>query len=115
MSEALPAVLIVGGGMITHDQILPSVWHMQRNGRVGRIAVCASRHSTLAALAVSGTLREAFPRQAFDWWPAHDGPPQPALYREAVGSLPAGSIVVAAVPDQLHFDVVMAALTSGHH
>jgi len=101
--------------MITHDQILPSVWHMQRNGRVGRVAVCASRRSTLATLASSSTLHEAFPEQSFDWWPAHDGPPQPDLYRDAIASLPPGSIVVAAVPDQLHFAVVMAALDRGHH
>ena len=26
-------VTIVGGGMITHDQILPSIYHLQRTGR----------------------------------------------------------------------------------
>jgi predicted dehydrogenase len=101
--------------MITHDQILPSVWQLQRHGRVGSVAVSASRYSTLATLAGSATLREAFPEQTFDWWPRHDGPAQPELYREAIASLPAGSIVVAAVPDQLHFDVVMAALEHGQH
>jgi hypothetical protein len=30
-----PQVLIVGGGMITHDQLLPSIWHMQRQGAAG--------------------------------------------------------------------------------
>ena len=92
-------VLIVGGGMITHDQLLPSVWQMQRMGRVGRVAVSALNHSALATLAGSPTLREAFPGQSFEWWPAHDGPPQPELYREAISSLAPGSIVmVAAIP-----------------
>jgi predicted dehydrogenase len=108
-------VLIVGGGMITHDQILPAVWHMQRNGRIGQVAVSASRYSTLAALAGSETMRSAFPGQSFAWWPAEDGPPQPELYRDAIASLPPGNIVVAAVPDPLHFDVVMAALELGQH
>src|ERR1039458_6395954 len=103
------SVLIIGGGMITHDQLLPSVWHMQRNGRIDNVAVCASRHSTLATLAGSGALRDAFPGQRFDWWPAQDGSPQPELYRAAIASMTPGNIVMAAVPDQLHFDVVMAA------
>ena len=35
--DARPQVLIVGGGMITHDQLLPSLYHLQRKGRVGEI------------------------------------------------------------------------------
>ena len=31
--------LIVGGGMITNDLILPSIYHLQRTGTVGRIDV----------------------------------------------------------------------------
>ena len=34
-----PEVLIVGGGMIVHDQILPSLYHLQRQGVVAEIAV----------------------------------------------------------------------------
>jgi predicted dehydrogenase len=103
-------VLIVGGGMITHDQILPSVWQMQRNGRVRRLAVCALNYSALQALAGSSTMQEAFPGQTFDWWPSQDGPAQPDLYRDAIASLAPGNVVVVAVPDQLHFKVVMTAL-----
>jgi len=101
--------------MITHDQLLPSVWHMQRTGRLGKVAVSAYRYSDLAALAGSHTLHEAFPDASFDWWPGHDGPPQPELYRAAIASLPPGNIVMAAVPDQLHFDVVMTALRHDQH
>lgn len=108
-------VMIVGGGMITHDQLLPSVWQMQRKGLVGRVAVCALNHAALAALAGSAMMREAFPGQTFDWWPAHEGPVQPDLFRAAIASLAPGNIVMVAVPDQLHFDVVMAALEHGQH
>ena len=34
-------VTIVGGGMITHDLILPSVYHLQRTGIVNDINVCS--------------------------------------------------------------------------
>ena len=110
----MTSVLIIGG-MITHDQLLPSVWQMQRTGQIGKVAVCAYRHSDLATLAASGTLREAFPGASFEWWPAHDGPPQSELYRDAIASLVPGNIVMAAVPDQLHFDVVMTALEHHQH
>jgi predicted dehydrogenase len=115
MSLNTKSVLIVGGGMITHDQILPSVWQMQRAGRIAEVAVSAYRYADLATLAGSGMLREAFPDRSFKWWPARDGPPQPELYKEAIASLPPGNIVIAAVPDQLHFDVVMTALRHDQH
>jgi len=108
-------LLIVGGGMITHDQLLPSLYHIQRQGRIGPIAVCASRFSTVQALARAETLLRAFPGQSFRAWPGRDGPPQPDLYREAIAALPPRQIVVVAVPDQLHYEVVMAALERDQH
>jgi D-galacturonate reductase len=108
-------VLIVVGGMITHDQLLPSFYHMQRQDRIGRIAVCASRFSTVRDLSRAETLLRAFPGQSFRAWPARDGTPQPELYREAIEALPPRQIVVVAVPDQLHYDVAMAALARDQH
>jgi hypothetical protein len=32
-----PEVLVVGGGMITNDQILPSLYQLQRLGVIGQI------------------------------------------------------------------------------
>jgi D-galacturonate reductase len=110
-----PQVLIVGGGMITLDQLLPSFYQLQRLERVGEIAVCASRHSTLRELAASQTIARAFPGHSFRTWPRADGPRQPELFREAVEALPPRQIVVVAVPDQLHYDVVMAALNHQQH
>lgn len=108
-------VLIVGGGMITHDQLLPSLYHMQRQGRIGPISVCASRFGTVQNLARAETLLRAFPGQSFRAWPDRDGPPRPDLYREAIAALPPRQIVVVAVPDQLHYQVVMAALERHQH
>jgi len=110
-----PEVLIVGAGMIVHDQLLPSLYEMQRQGRIGHIAVCASRFSSVADLARSETIRRAFPGQSFRRWPDRDGPPQPELYRQAIAALAARQIVVVAVPDHLHYDVVMTALACDQH
>jgi len=112
-----PQVLIVGGGMITHDQLLPSLYHMQREGRIGEIAVCAQHGRTVAALLSAPDLAHAFPRQSFRGLPEGGDPHQahPELFREAIAHLPPRNLVVVAVPDQLHYDVVMAALARDQH
>ena len=109
-----PQVTIVGGGMITHDQILPTLYHMQRTARVGEITVCASRSTTVKTLAAAEALLQAFPGQRFRGLP-ESGDPQPELYRDTISRMPPRQIVVAAVPDQLHFDVIMAALDHDQH
>ncbi len=100
--------------MITHDQILPALFHMQRSGAVGEITVCASRPETVRALAAAESLRAAFPGQTFHGLP-ESGPQQPELYRATIQNMPPRQIVVAAVPDQLHFDVIMTALRCDQH
>ncbi len=111
-----PEVLIVGGGMIVHDQILPSLYHLQRQGRIGAIAVCATKHETLCRLADSRTLRRAFPGQSFRMYPAASAEMlQPKLYREAIANLPPRQLVVVAVPDQLHVAMIGEALRKDQH
>ena len=112
-----PEILIVGGGMITHDQILPAVYHMQRQGRTGEISVCAQRSRTVRTLSASPTLAEAFPGQTFRAYPVSGDPDeaQPERFRELIGRMSPGGIVVAAVPDHLHFDVILTALRHGQH
>ncbi len=100
--------------MITQDQLLPSVLHLQRQRRVGEVSVCASRPETVRRLISADWLNRAFPGQMFRGFP-EDGPAQPGLYREAIASMPAGQLVVVAVPDQLHFDVIMTALRHDQH
>jgi predicted dehydrogenase len=112
-----PDILIVGGGMITHDQLLPAVYHLQRQGRIGEISVCAQRPRTVRALAASATLGQAFPGQSFRAYPENgdEDAPQPELFREQIARMKPGGIVVVAVPDQLHADVILTALRHGQH
>ena len=112
---ASPEVLIVGGGMITHDQLLPSLYHMQRKGRVGGIGVCTSQEATWRTLAAANDLRSAFPGQSFTGYPANSDRRQPELYREVIAGMKPGNIVVAAVPDQLHYAVILEALRHDQH
>ena len=65
-------VVVVGGGMITHDQILPSLYHLQRTGRLGPIKISALSSAPLRALADDDQFAEAFPGQAFEPFPTLD-------------------------------------------
>lgn len=111
-------VLIVGGGMITHDQILPSLYHLQRLGAVGAIRICALNSAPLRALAEAPKFAEAFPGQTFEPHPALAEPAErsfPDLYRTQLAALPPGNLVVVAVPDHFHYAVIRAALEGHQH
>lgn len=100
-------VTIVGGGMITHDQILPSFYQLQRLGLVDTITVCARHDDTLSALAASETIRLAFPAQSFR--------STTAPYGQVIAGMLPRNLVVVALPDHLHFDAVMAAIEADQH
>jgi predicted dehydrogenase len=114
---AATQVLIVGGGMITHDQLLPSLYQLQRKGRIGEIGVCALNGRAWRALAAADGLVRAFPGQSFRGYPEGDDldRAQPELYRELIGRLPPRQVVMVAVPDQLHYEVIMTALRHDQH
>ncbi|MBK5293898.1 MAG: Gfo/Idh/MocA family oxidoreductase [Acidobacteriia bacterium] len=113
-----PQVLMIGGGMIAADQILPSLYQLQRRGVLGGIGVCAQRGATVKALADVEMIRRAFPGHSFRPYPdpatAGDAP-HPLLYKELIAALPPRQIVIAAIPDQLHHDVIMTALRNNQH
>ncbi|MCC6861103.1 MAG: Gfo/Idh/MocA family oxidoreductase [Bryobacterales bacterium] len=110
-------VAVIGGGMITHDQILPSLYQMQRNGAIGEISVCALKRSILEALERAEGIRQAFPGQSFRAFPPAGSPddPQPELYQDVIAGLPPRNLVVVAVPDQLHYEVILKALRHDQH
>ena len=121
MSPVKPSkidVVIVGGGMITHDQILPTIYHIQRQDKVGDIKICALNSAPLRELAEAKKLADAFPGQSFEAFPALDTDPNemhPELYKDVIASLPAHNMVIVAVPDHFHYDVIMAALQADQH
>lgn len=111
-------VTIVGGGMITHDLILPSIYHLQRTGVVNNINVCALDSAPLKALKESQEILEAFPGQDFKAYPSVEEPASnkyPDLFREVISKMKPRQVVVVAMPDQLHYTVVMEALKNNQH
>jgi predicted dehydrogenase len=99
--------VVIGGGMITHDQLLPSLYQLQRLGRIGTITVCARHHTTLDRLAASNIIRSAFPDHTFV--------PATEPYERVLAAMPSRQLAVVAVPDPLHFDVIMTALRANQH
>ena len=111
-------ILLIGGGMIAHDQILPTLYQMQREQRIGEITVCAQHARTVKALAEAPTLLNAFPDRSFRPMPnpaTDSGERQPDLYQQALAELPPRSVVVVATPDQTHYSIVMDALRADQH
>lgn len=118
MAQPALDVVIIGGGMITHDLLLPSVYHLQRRGAVGDIHVCALNSAPLRALRESRELAESFPGQTFHAHPAVDEPPErtfPQLYRDVLDRMKPRQVAVVAVPDPLHYETVTAALQAEQH
>jgi predicted dehydrogenase len=106
-------VTIVGGGMITNDLILPSVYQLQRLGQVGRIRVAGRTAAPLDALAANLLLREAFPDASFESHSSAGGSPDG--YRAVLDALVPRQAVIVAVPDALHSRVVMDAVAREQH
>jgi predicted dehydrogenase len=111
-------VTIVGGGMITYDLILPSVYHLQRTGVVNNISVCSLDSGPLKALKESREIAESFPGQDFTAYPSVTEPADrkfPDLFREVLAKMKPRQLVVVAMPDQLHYPVIMEALKNNQH
>ena len=80
-------VTIVGGGMITNDLLLLSIYHLQRTGVAGQISICALNTAPLKSLKENGEIEEAFPKQDFQAHPDLKEPADrnfPDLYKEVI-------------------------------
>jgi len=111
-------VTIVGGGMITHDQLLPSIYHLKRLGIVDDITICALNSAPLKDLADSEAFKKAFPSFGFRACPDILESPKrmfPNKFKEIIGEMAPYNVVVAAVPDQFHYDVIKEAIAASQH
>ena len=111
-------VTIVGGGMITYDLILPVVYHLQRTGTVDDIKVCSLDSPPLKELKNGDMIRQAFPGQDFSAFPDLSEPEEkkfPDLYKEVIAGMKPRQMVIVAMPDQLHYSVIMEALKNDQH
>ncbi|NLE67802.1 MAG: Gfo/Idh/MocA family oxidoreductase [Lentisphaerae bacterium] len=111
-------VTIIGGGMITNDVLLPSIYHLQRTGAAGQIRICALNTPPLKALRDNPDFKQAFPNQSFTAHPDLSGPEDrnhPDLYKKVLAEMPPRQVAVVAMPVQMHHEVVMEALRRDQH
>jgi len=111
-------ILIVGGGMITHDLLLPSIYHLQRTGVAGNIKICALDSAPLKTLKSNKEILTSFPGQDFEALPSVSEPEvnkYPELFKNAIAGMKPRQIVVVAMPDQLHYPVIIEALKNDQH
>ena len=102
MNDCKPLdLLIIGAGMIVHDLLLPSVYHLQRLGYVNAISICGTRPSSLKALKDNALISEAFPGQDFTAYPAPGSATtsSQALYKTVLAQMdPYQAVVIALQP-----------------
>ncbi|NOZ20592.1 MAG: Gfo/Idh/MocA family oxidoreductase [Planctomycetes bacterium] len=104
-------VLIVGGGMISQEVILPTVFQERKLGRVSDVLVASRRPDTIKKI------RELFPNEDFEGYPdpasTADGASRPEAYKDALAKLGPHGVVIVATPDHLHTPVIMEAIAAG--
>jgi D-galacturonate reductase len=118
MSEQKPLDLtIIGAGMIVNDLILPVAYELKRSGYLRDIAVCGTRAASLKALTENTSICEAFPGMHFTPYPALDstGSSNRGLYKSVLAAMEPHQMVAVALPDQIHYRVVMDALEADQH
>jgi predicted dehydrogenase len=106
-------VTVVGGGMIVNDQLLPSLFQLQREGVLNDIHVVDQSSRSLRALAESPDMARNFPGQQFIPHPDLEEPPEntnPDLFREVISQMEPHNAVLVALPDHLHYMGVKEAL-----
>ncbi len=111
-------VTVIGGGMIVNDQLLPSLYHLQRIGVINTLHVCDQSTQSLRSLAESPELARNFPGQKFVASPPLNEPPEkknPNLFKDVLAKMPPYNTVVVALPDHLHYMAVKEALSRNQH
>jgi len=112
-------VSVIGGGMITQVQILPSLYQLKRLGVIGNISVCGQHGAALKVLDDNTLINKSFPGYSFDAYPDFRKEPLekafPDLYKAVLNKAGSGNIAIIALPDQLHYGVVKEALLYNQH
>jgi len=119
MSTPQPPVTLIGGGMITEIQLLPTLYQLQRDAIIGDLHICALQASQLSQLQNSPTLKTGFSHHSFTPHPdpSKVDPKQsfPDLFKEVLAAAPKGSIAVVATPDHLQYPIIKEALSNDLH
>jgi len=105
-------VVLVGGGMISIEVILPTLFQERREGRIGKISV-----SSLDGKSIK-RVQEFFPEEEIIPYPDPDrvedeNKSYPDEFKKAIDSLGKYGFVIVATPDHFHTPVIQYALEKG--
>jgi predicted dehydrogenase len=101
-------VLVVGGGMISAEVVLPTVFGARRAGAVADVLVASRRARTI------GELQKLFAGEEICGWPKDRDAEasHPDCYKEALKKLKKPGCVIVATPDHLHTPVILDAIAA---
>jgi len=105
-------VLLIGGGMISQEVVIPTLLQERLRGVVGDLHISALNAGIIKQC------EDLFPGGQFQGYPdpakyALDDN-QPTLYREAMAKLGEHGVVVVATPDHLHTNMTLEAIEAGY-
>ena len=111
MGEHKVNVLVIGGGMICEDAVLPTIFQERRLGNVGRVTVVSLNSGIIRRL------RQVFPDEPFVGVPDPDTTPadrnMPAEYKRLLGEMDETGLVYVTTPDHLHTQMVLDSINAG--
>ncbi len=112
------SVTVVGGGMFVNNVVLPSLYHLQRIGKVDHISIIALEQHMLDSLKNNPDIAGAFPGQSFEAiCPSMDLPPGQRFgyYKKVLAAMPPRQLVAVVLPDPLHYEAIVHALQCNQH
>jgi len=104
-------VLLIGGGMISQEVVIPTLLQERMRGIVGDLHISALNSDIIKQC------EELFPGGQFFGYPDPSKyaaeEKHPTMYREAMGKLGEHGVVVVATPDHLHTNMTLEAVEAG--
>ncbi len=104
-------ILVIGGGMICEDAVLPTIFQERRRGNVGKVTVVSLNSSIISRL------RTVFPDEEFVGVPDPDehAPDEnmPDEYKRQLEQLSENGMVFVTTPDHLHTRMVLDSIGAG--
>lgn len=105
-------VVLVGGGMISIEVIIPTLFQERREGRIGNVSICSLDAKSIKRV------QDEFPDEEFTPYPDpakvdDETKAYPDEYKRAIDSLDDHGFVLVATPDHFHTPVIMYAMEKG--
>ncbi|HOK79406.1 MAG TPA: Gfo/Idh/MocA family oxidoreductase [bacterium] len=101
-------ILVIGGGMITQQVILPVLIDEKEKGKISSIAVASRRKDTVEKLSA------LFPQAKIKGYPEKKDS-DPDAWKIAIKELERPAVVIVATPDDLHAEMALTAIEQCHH